>query len=159
MRYIIGSILFFLFIPICSASENMAAECGHNKIEGFSDLLFFNKMDSIKLGECVGGKTIKKKSIVNLPSACDEVIEDKLNPLGIMSLTQLEAIQIGLCRGVINYINQHYHNEAVPKHLTNYNYNKKYFCRDGFDAVNIIRKSSSDKHNRSDVRDLLCVVR
>ena len=123
-----------------------------------AQFVLFNKKEFIELGECLAIYTAKNQHIKDLPMMCDEVTENATNPLGIMSLTKLEAIYIGQCVGTINYIYQRYNNEFLVSRGY-YRRSQKYFCNKGMEAVNLLKKNSSDSMSRDEVRDLLCNAR
>ena len=157
MKYLI-MVLFCLIAQTSFASEKLIAGCAHLKSAKEAEFVLFNKKEFIQLGECIAVNFIKKQTILNLPRACEEVTENQLNPLGILSLTKLEAIYIGQCIGVINYIYQHYHDEAVQYNRRSRR-NRKYSCVKGSAAVKILSASVNDENYRNDIRDLLCTER
>lgn len=156
MKYLLLLILF-VFIQPSFAKGGLIKDCEHLKNVNEAEFVLFNKKEFMQLGECVAVSLIKKQSIFNLSLACHEVIEDNSNPLGIVSLSKLEAIYIGQCLGVINYIFQHYHDEKVPKYDRWSNRNNRYRCVKGLKAVNILKAIHVDKLDRNDIRDMLCV--
>jgi hypothetical protein len=158
MRVLI-SLFLCLFVETSFAKDALIKDCEHLQSIKQADFVLLNKKEFIELGECVAENLIKTKFVSNLPLACSEVIEDKLNPLGILSLTKLEAIYMGQCLGVINYIYQHYHNEMIS---INYSYNrnrKKYHCIKGVSAAKRLSVQEDEQSTRYEVRDLLCEVR
>lgn len=156
MKYLL-LIILFVFIQPSFAKDTLIKDCAHLENANESEFVLFNKKEFIQLGECVAVSLIKKQSILNLPLACDEVIEDHSNPLGIFSLSKLEAIYIGQCLGIVNYIYEHYHDEKVYRYDRWSNSNNKYRCVKGINAVNILRTIKSDRLDRNDIRDMLCV--
>tara|TARA_R110001583_G_scaffold98166_5_gene243124 strand:+ start:31262 stop:31714 length:453 start_codon:yes stop_codon:yes gene_type:complete len=149
MRYFV---LFLLLV--CSttvyAKKTFVKECTQEEenISSFS-LVFFNKAELINLGSCVGVATIKRGAHLDIVESCKEVVEDKVNLLGVLVLSKAEAIQIGQCLGVIQYINNKYHNE--------YTYNNGiYQCKKGMAAVKTIVKLSDSKVSKTMLRDSLC---
>jgi hypothetical protein len=149
MRYFV---LFLLLV--CSttvyAKKTFVKECTQEEenISSFS-LVFFNKAELINLGSCVGVATIKRGAHLDIVESCKEVVEDKVNLLGVLALSKAEAIQIGQCLGVIQYINNKYHNE--------YTYNNGiYQCKKGMAAVKTIVKLSDSKVSKTMLRDRLC---
>ena len=145
----------------CMASASMPSKCKDvasqvNRI----DLIMFDKAKLIELGTCVGVELAKHNKLENLSEACDEVAEDKINPLGMLSLSKKEAVQMGLCTGVINYIYAHYDGEKYesafyPRYQR---YNDVYRCEKGGAAVNTLRNSGKTLSSREAIRDVLCKV-
>ncbi|MFT7006556.1 MAG: hypothetical protein ACJAXJ_001064 [Colwellia sp.] len=149
MRYFV---LFLLLV--CSttvyAKKTFVKECTQEEenISSFS-LVFFNKAALINLGSCVGVATIKRGAHLDIVESCKEVVEDKINLLGVLALSKAEAIQIGQCLGVIQYINNKYHNEYTYS-------NGIYQCKKGMAAVKTIVKLSDSKVSKTMLRDRLC---
>jgi hypothetical protein len=149
MRYFV---LFLLLV--CSttayAKKTFVKECTQEEenISSFS-LVFFNKAELINLGSCVGVATIKRGAHLDIVESCKEVVEDKVNLLGVLALSKAEAIQIGQCLGVIQYINNKYHNEYTYS-------NGIYQCKKGMAAVKTIVKLSDSKVSKTMLRDRLC---
>jgi hypothetical protein len=149
MRYFV---LFLLLV--CSttvyAKKTFVKECTQEEenISSFS-LVFFNKAELINLGSCVGVATIKRGAHLDIVESCKEVVEDKVNLLGVLALSKAEAIQMGQCLGVIQYINNKYHNEYTYS-------NGIYQCKKGMAAVKTIVKLSDSKVSKTMLRDRLC---
>jgi hypothetical protein len=153
MRYFV---LFLLLV--CSttayAKKTFVKECTQEEenISSFS-LVFFNKAELINLGSCVGVATIKRGAHLDIVESCKEVVEDKVNLLGVLALSKAEAIQIGQCLGVIQYINNKYHNEYHNEYTYS---NGIYQCKKGMAAVKTIVKLSDSKVSKTMLRDRLC---
>jgi hypothetical protein len=158
MRFLI-TVFLIIFSQVSFAKNALVDDCSHLKDASEAQFTLFSKKEFIQLGECLAVHTIKRRSITNLPMFCNEVIEDKTTPFGIMSLTKLEAIYIGQCVGVINYIYLRYNEENIDRHNSRYGRNKKYYCVKGLSAVKILSANNNDESNRSDIRDLLCAER
>jgi hypothetical protein len=90
---------------------------------------------------------------------CDEVKEDESNLFGTWSLTKLEAIYIGQCLGVIDFVYKRYNKQFVSGRNGWYRQNKKYTCLKGADAVEVLIKKATNKMSEYDVRKLLCKAR
>lgn len=161
MKYLMA-IFLCVIAHAAPANDQLMKDCSHLSNAKEAEIALFNKETFIQLGECIAVNLIKKKPIINLSRACDEVIEDKSNPFGDFSLTKLEAIYIGQCIGVINYIYQHYNDETVDiikrKQTWNSRY-RKYSCIKGLKAVSILRASANEESNRDNIRELLCTER
>jgi hypothetical protein len=153
------AVFFVVFSQVSFAKNTLVDDCSHLKEASEAQFTLFNKTEFIQLGECLAVHTIKRGPITDLPMLCDEVREDDSTPLGNWSLTKLEAIYIGQCVGVINYIYQRYNEESVS--LNNYRYgrSKKYYCVRGESAVKILRESNHEESNRADILNLLCTQR
>jgi hypothetical protein len=158
MRFLI-TVLLIIFSQISFAKNALVDDCSHLKGASEAQFTLFNKKEFIQLGECLVVHTIKNGPITNLPMLCNEVIEDKSTPLGIMSLTKLEAIYIGQCVGVINYIYQRYNEENISLNNFRYGRSKKYYCVKGTLAVRILSERNHGESKRNDIRDLLCTKR
>jgi len=158
MRLLILLILIS-FTQTSFTKNELVGDCSHLKEATEAEFILFNKKEFIELGECLAVHTIKNRAITDLPMLCNEVIEDKITPFGIMSLTKLEAIYIGQCVGVINYIYQRYNEENIIRNNSRYGRKTKYYCVKGLSAVKILSESNNDESNRSEIRDLLCTKR
>jgi hypothetical protein len=155
MRLIIT--LFLLFASSSGlANTNVIESCQHLEETTEAKFILFSKRDLVELGECIGISFLKNKVKVNLVESCNEIDEDKRNILGILSLSKREAIQIGQCAGVINFIYQHYHGEKAYDTLRNRYSNRKYSCKKGDLAITLIRQAVTTKLNRESIKDLLC---
>lgn len=121
-------------------------------------LVIFNKAELMELGACVGIELVKHDKLLNISEACDEVVEDKLNPLGMLSLSKKEAIQIGQCFGVIKYIYDYYDDAKyqAPYYSSYRRSDNVYQCEKGMRAVSILRASEQKFSSRADIRDVLC---
>ena len=130
-------------------------ECAKEKKDiSSNNLIFFNKAELINLGSCVGVASIKRGVSLNLVKSCNEVVEDKMNTLGVLSLSKAEAIQIGQCLGVINYIYAKYHDEYIYDP-----YGRSsgiYQCKKGMSAVKAITKQEETSMSKLTLRDSLC---
>ncbi|MFT4927661.1 MAG: hypothetical protein ACI8WB_003774 [Phenylobacterium sp.] len=146
--------LFLLFLMVsCQsvAKEALVKSCQHLQSATKATFVLFSKKELIELGKCTGVDLIKKGQMKALELACGEVTENKASPLGIASLSMVEAIQIGQCMGVINYIYDHYHGESVES-----NRNRTYQCRrDTIEAAEILSISESI-NTRDEARAKLC---
>jgi hypothetical protein len=151
--------LFIIFTQTSFAKDGLVNDCAHLKEASEVQLAIFSKKELIELGECLAVYTIERKSIIDLPMFCGEVIEDESTPLGDWSLTKLEAIYIGQCFGVVDYIYTRYNKQFFIVNNNGYRSNRKYSCYRGGDAVKILRKKASNKMSEYDIRDLLCEVR
>jgi hypothetical protein len=152
--------LFIFFLILLTqpslAKEALVDDCSHLKGASEAEFALFSKKEFIELGECLAVYTIERKPILDLPMLCDEVREDETNPLGNWSLTKLEAIYIGQCLGVIDYVYKRYNRQFVMRRNSWNTQNEKYSCYRGGDAVKIIRKEASIKMSEYDIRDLIC---
>lgn len=125
-----------------------------------TNLMFFDTTEVIKVGECVGIELAKKGAMEHLPKACDEVVENKNNLLGGLSLSKKEALQIGQCMGVINYVYDRYNGERY--NLSRYDSydlrykNSIYQCDTGMTAVIKLAATNATVSSRSKIRDVLC---
>ena len=152
-------ILFLLLV--CSATvyakNTPYKECiqEEENISKFS-LILFNKAELINLGSCVGVASIKRDANLDIVESCKEVVEDKTNTLGVLSLSKAEAIQIGQCLGVINYIHNKYHNESMYQGYSYRRSNETYQCQKGMAAVKSIIELSDSRVNKLILRDALC---
>lgn len=155
MKFLFTFVLILLTQPSL-AKEALVDDCSHLKDASESEFALFSKKEFIELGECLAVYTIERRAIVDLPMLCDEVIEDESNPLGNWSLTKLEAIYIGQCLGVIDYVYKRYNKQFVLRNNSWNTRNKKYSCYRGGDAVKVLRKKASNKMSEYDIRDLLC---
>jgi len=156
MRYFVG-VFLFSFMQVSYAKETLPEDCSHLQSITEANFVLFSKKEFIKLGECLAVSSIKERASLNLFESCNEVDEDRRNILGIFSLSKLEAILMGQCVGAINYIYQRYDNEPVSEYSYRSSQSRKYQCRKGFDAVDIIRRSSRNSITRTKLRDLLCI--
>lgn len=157
MKFVI-TLFFLIFTSVAFAKNPLIKDCEHLEDASQSEVTLFNKTEFIELGECLAVNAMKKSTISDLPMLCSEVKENTSNPLGIFALTKLEAIYIGQCVGVINYIHQRYHDEYIDGN-SGYSRNKTYHCQKGQRAVNILTLEATEKMYRRDVRDLLCSSR
>lgn len=154
MKYIVGAILLVL-VQTSNAKTTFPKDCSHLENVAKSDFVLFSKKEFIQLGECLAVSLIKKHSAVNLVESCNEVDEDRRNPLGILSLSKYEAILIGQCVGAINYIYQRYDNEPVYNR-PNSNSQKVYHCAKSKKAIDIIRLNKQPMLDKTDLKKLLC---
>lgn len=141
------------------AKDALVDDCSHLKEATEAEFTLFSKKEFIELGECIGVYTIERKPILDLSMLCDEVREDETNPFGNWSLTKLEAIYIGQCLGVIDYVYNRYNRQFVMRRNSWNTQNEKYSCYRGGDAVKILRKKASIKMSEHDIRDLICKAR
>lgn len=148
---------FFWLTFNASAKISLPSSCENYTDVAKSSLVIFSKKELIELGECTGVALLKRRGLSTLTQACNEVIEDRLNPLGIMSLSKAEAIQIGQCVGVINYVYQRYHDERVSRSYYGSRSNV-YQCLKGRRAVDVLSNQPQSRYSRNEVRDLLCDV-
>ncbi|MBU2925808.1 hypothetical protein Q4530_01105 [Colwellia sp. 1_MG-2023] len=155
MKFLVGLLLCLLF-QNSYAKETLIEDCRHLENATEADFVLFSKKEFIQLGECLAVSFIKKRIELDLIESCNEVDEDKRNFLGVLSLSKLEAIKIGQCIGVINFIYQHYDNEPVNS-WGSYKY-KTYHCLKGNRAVDRIIRSRATLLNKQDIRKLLCEV-
>lgn len=132
-------------------------DCQHLEQATKSEFILFSKRDLVELGECIGINFLKNKVDIDLVTSCKEVSEDRRNPLGILSLSKVEAVQIGQCVGVINFIYQHYHGEKVFNERIKKYSNREYRCKRGNEAVVIISTADKVNWDRNIVKNLLCV--
>ena len=155
MKYLIGLLLCLVFQP-SYAKQSLPKNCSHLEGATKANFVLFSKTEFIQLGECLAISFIKKKVQLNFVESCNEVDEDRRNLLGIFSLSKYEAILIGQCKGIIDYIYQHYDNEPVNSN-SNRSYSQAlYHCTKGIEAVDRIRQSSTTLTTRTDLRNLLC---
>ncbi|SQD76694.1 hypothetical protein [Moritella yayanosii] len=144
------------------ARERVSARCENNATQvSEMDLMFFNTTKVIKLGECVGIELVKHSNMRELPQACSEVVEHNNNVFGSLSLSKKEALQIGLCLGVINYVYDRYHDETYrAERYNSYSskrYNHIYQCEKGITAVSRLITTGSSLTSRNNIRDVLCI--
>lgn len=143
------------------ADIRVPARCEESVIQiKKTSLIFFNSTEAIKVGECVGVELVKRGVEQELPKACGEVIENKNNVLGELSLSKKEALQIGQCMGVINYVYDRYNNEKYrPSRYDRY-YSKYqnyvYQCATDITAVKRLISTGDSLSSRSKIRDVLC---
>lgn len=125
-----------------------------------TNLIFFNSTEVIKAGECVGVELVKRGVDQELPKACGEVVENKTNVLGALSLSKKEALQIGQCLGAINYVYDRYNDEKYhPSRYDSYYSKYKsyvYQCATGMSAVQRLISTTHSLSSRSKIRDVLC---
>jgi hypothetical protein len=125
-----------------------------------TNLMFFNSTEVIKAGECVGVELVKRGVDQELPKACGEVVENKTNVLGALSLSKKEALQIGQCLGAINYVYDRYNDETYhPSRYDSYYSKYKsyvYQCATGMSAVQRLISTTHSLNSRSKIRDVLC---
>lgn len=141
------------------AQEIIPPECSDFKSVKKTTFVVFNKQELMTLGRCTGVNLLKQGRGQELAQACGEVMEDRLNPLGVLSLSKAEAIKIGQCMGVIKYIHDYYHNEAIQSigNASLADKNRVYQCRRDLEAVEILMAASNDLLNtRIEIRALLC---
>lgn len=157
MKLIILLILT-LTSSVTLAKNTLVDECAHLQEISESQFVVFNKKEFIELGECLTVHTIKRRQVKHLPKLCAEVIENQDNPLGIMSLSKLEAIYIGQCMGAINYIYNRYNNELVNQYSNNYSYRYKerYVCRKGIQAAKVLINDATNSMSRNEIKSILC---
>jgi len=157
--------LIFLLTLVISCNSLADMKVSVRCEEGVSqinktNLIFFNSAEVIKVGECVGVELVKRGIDQELSKACGEVIENKTNVLGALSLSKKEALQIGQCMGVINYVYDRYNNEEYrPSRYDRYYSKYKnyvYQCDTGMTAVNKLTITSASLSSRSKIRDVLC---
>ncbi|NQZ93553.1 MAG: hypothetical protein HRT97_14585 [Moritella sp.] len=158
------TLLFLLTLVIsCNSLADMRvpARCEESvSLINKTDLIFFNSTEVIKVGECIGVELVKRGVEQELPKACGEVIENKTNVLGALSLSKKEALQIGQCMGVINYVYDRYNNEKYrPSRYDSYYSKYKnyvYQCATDMTAVNRLTSTTYSLSSRSQIRDVLC---
>ena len=151
MRLILVAI-FLSFTPFILAKSTLPASCSSFEEVIQSDLILLKKREFIELGECVGIALLKENRLKNLPEICSEVIENKLTPLGGLSLSKLEAIKIGQCTGIINYVYERYDSKTLK-----YDYSDEMFhCVKGIQAAKILTMQSDNYQSVKKVSDVLC---
>ena len=133
------------------ADSYLDNECDTILAKKPQNMLIFSSQKLIKYGECFGVQQLKKRAIQILPAACSEVIEDTNNLISYINLSKSEAIKIGQCVGVINYIYDNYHNTFIAQDR-----DSKYNCNKGLVAVKLLVAVSYPLINRRDVLRVLC---
>ncbi|CED59512.1 putative exported protein [Moritella viscosa] len=93
--------LLFIILSLVLSLNCMASASVPSKYKDIAsqvnriDLIMFDKAELMELGTCVGVELAKHNKLENLSEACDEVVEDRINPLGMLSLSKKEAVQMG----------------------------------------------------------------
>ena len=143
------ALLVWLLATNCFAKNFNDRDCNDvSKVEKASFVLF-NKTKLVEFGECLGVSLIKQNDTSWIPEACAEIPEDENAPLGILNLSKKEAIQIGMCLGLVEYIYHKYHDE-----YSGYN---RLQCLDGTRAINkLLTMSNDDIASLANIRDQLC---
>jgi len=157
MRLIILSVL--LYFAVVNANNAQAKVSLHSDCKEYEEMVsssfvLFSKTELIELGACTGVALLKDHRLSTLGDSCKEALEAN-SALGIATLTKVEAIKVGQCAGVINYIYGRYHDERVGYS----SYSRRgyvYSCIKGYEAVNLLSEKSQRRYSRNDVRDLLC---
>ncbi|MDO6569010.1 hypothetical protein Q4561_18200 [Alteromonas sp. 1_MG-2023] len=148
--------IFLVFSMPSFSYESLPSNCSNLDEVVEESFVIFSKMEFIQLGECLAENLLKKRKTLNIVDACNEVVEDKNNYLGILSLSKAESIKIGQCAGAIKYIYTRYDEELVPHRPGYYSSHRVYRCKKGSTAIEAIRKSGEVSMNRENLRDLLC---
>lgn len=158
-------LLFLTFLVSCNSIADMhvPTRCEESLTQiSKANLIFFNTTEVIKVGECVGVELIKKGIEQELTKACAEVVENEDNVIGVLSLSKKEALQIGQCFGVINYVYDRYNDEQYKASRYNRESSKYkryvYQCTTGMNAVKKLISTPYAVSSRSKIRDVLCEV-
>ena len=108
------TLLSFLFcLGMISTNDAQAKGSLHSACKQYQEVLessfvLFSKKELMELGTCTGVALLKGHRLSTLVDSCNEVEEAK-SVFGIASLSKAEAIKVGQCVGVIDYIYQRYH--------------------------------------------------
>lgn len=145
------TLIFLAYIPLSLAKSLLHSSCTDYETVAQSDFILLNKTEFIQLGECVGRALLEDNRLNNLAEACSEVIEDKLSPLGILSLSKVEAIKIGQCLGAVAYVHDKYQGEKYD-----YYSNKTYHCTQGDKAAKLLSLQTDNLRTPKDVRSVIC---
>ncbi len=138
-----------------TAQVTLHHDCRQYQETVTSSFVLFSQRELMELGACTGVALLKDHRLSALPEACNEVKESK-SVFGIATLSKAEAIKVGQCAGVINYIYERYNNERITNYSGYKRRNQVYSCIRGDEAVNILSKSGLSTSSRNDVRALLC---
>ncbi|VEL97252.1 hypothetical protein ALT761_02253 [Alteromonas sp. 76-1] len=155
MKYLI-ILAILVFSSQSFAKERLPSNCAHLSEVSKATFVLFNKKEFMQLGECLAIAALKNHKSLDLVRSCNEVDENRRNFLGILSLSKLESILLGQCKGTIDYIYEHYNKERVNDYRYRSSNRIVYRCVKGEKAVDILRSSKKEEIGRSDVRDLLC---
>ncbi len=146
------AVIFLSYTPFILAKSTLPTSCSSFEEVIQSDLILLKKREFIELGECVGVALLKENRLKNLPEICSEVIENKLTPLGGLSLSKLEAIKIGQCTGIINYVYERYNTKTLKYDYTD----ETFHCIKGIEAAKILSMQSENYQSVKKVSDVLC---
>lgn len=160
MKQLLCMLILLPFSLSLMAKINLPSDCNEYQEVTKSDFVLIHKKEFIQLGECIGRAHLKTRTIDWLSDSCSEIPEDKNNPLGILSLSKIEAIKIGMCLGVINAIYTRYDDAYVYQQHRRYNSyrssHRKYSCMKGEPAIQRLMKLVDTRVNRDEIRDELC---
>ncbi|NRA59810.1 MAG: hypothetical protein HRU25_02655 [Psychrobium sp.] len=158
MRLIILSMLFCLSMVNANsalAKVDVYGDC-KQQYQGMvaSSFVLFSKKELMELGTCTGVALLKRNRLSTLVYSCNEAQEAR-SVFGIATLSKAEAIQVGQCVGVINYIYDRYDGERLDYSAYRRS-NYVYSCIRGRAAVDLLSKEPKRSYGRNTVRDLLC---
>lgn len=144
------TLILLAYIPLSLAKSSLPNSCSDYTEISKSDFILFNKAEFIDLGECIGRALLQKGKLTFLAEACEEVTEDKLSTFGIVTLSKVEAIQIGQCLGAIAYTHDRYQGKE-------YSYsNETYHCSQGIEAIKLLSSTTNSLKSSRDVRSVIC---
>jgi len=161
-------ILLFIVLVFSSqsyANEHLTNECDALLQKNATDFSYFRLKTAIKLGECLGVKQLKEGQSIALKEACEEVKEDSESMVSYLNLSMVEAIKIGQCAGIINYIYNNYNrasyqdpdlNENRYRYTNTYKNRYKYKCKKETNALTAILSSNERKYITSTILKILC---
>lgn len=147
------TLILLTYIPLSVAKIALSNDCSNYKEVAESDFILFNKTEFIQLGECVGRSLLQKGKLTHLVEACNEVIEDNISPLGILSLSKVEAIQIGQCFGAVKYTHDRYQGQQYD-----YYSDKTYHCTQGIEAAQLLSLKNKEFKSSKDIRSAICYL-
>lgn len=156
MKYVLFLLLMLLSIP-SFANSNVLTACENSDLST-NKLVFFSKIELVRLGECIGVELIIKGQLPDLVESCKEVREDRSNVLAIFRLTVAEAIQMGQCLGVIRHVYSQYHQQAVEeqRHYNRFYSRQVYHCEKAFSAVKLIIGLGKAQLSHTMIKHSLC---
>lgn len=159
MKRLLLALLLLLISAQSLAKISLPKDCNEYQDVAKGDFILFNKAQLIQLGECIGKNQLKKGKINWLADSCAEVSEDMNNPMGILSLSKVEAIQIGMCLGVIDAIYTRFDDTIIERneHYSSYQRSyRKYYCIKGNPAILRLIEVGKTPMSREEIRDKLC---
>ncbi|MEM0516378.1 hypothetical protein WCN91_13310 [Pseudoalteromonas sp. YIC-827] len=157
-RFILVLLLLVFTKPLL-AKINLPSNCDEYKEVAQSNFVLLNKKELIQLGECIAQVQLKTKKIDWISDSCEEISEDEKNIFGVLSLSKVDAIQIGMCLGVINTIYTRFDGAYVYQLSSYSSYrrsNKKYRCLKGEPAISKLIKLENQILDIEQIRDELC---
>ncbi len=148
------ALMLLAYIPQSMAKSSLIHNCSEYEKIAESDFILLNKAEFIQLGQCVGIELMRTERMNHLVEACSEVVEDNISPLGVFSLSKVEAIKIGQCLGAVDYV---YYEYNGTKYYDWYSDSyKTVHCTQGNVAAKSLSLQTGSLDTVQDVRTVIC---